>query len=133
MVGREPTVVIDCAHNSAGAEALRSGLAGLPHKRLFLVIGIMADKDIGGIASRLVPIADHIIVTMACTERAAALETLYKGFQSYGKPVEMVAGVARACEAALLLANADDLVCVAGSLHTAGEARGYLMDDRVRG
>jgi dihydrofolate synthase / folylpolyglutamate synthase len=133
VVKREPTVVIDCAHNPAGADALRSALVGFPYKRLFLVIGIMADKDIRGIISRLVPLAHRVIVTMARTERAATIDALYRDIQPYGKPVETVEGVTHACEAALSMADADDLVCVAGSVHTAGEARAFLLDERVRG
>jgi len=133
VVGREPTVVIDCAHNPAGAEALRRALTDLPHKRLFLIIGIMADKDIRGIVSRLIPIADRVIVTAARTERAAPVDLLCGHLQPYGKPLESVEGVARACEAALSMADSDDLICVAGSLHTAGEARTYLVDERGGG
>ncbi len=133
VVRRDPTVIIDCAHNLAGAGALRDALTALSCKRLFLVIGVMADKDIRGIVSRLVPIADRIIVTTARTDRAATVDALYAAFKPYEKPVEAVEGVTHACYAALSMADTDDLICVAGSVHTAGEARGFLLDAGVRG
>src|SRR3989304_1460065 len=62
-----------------GAAVLKHALQReFNYKRLFLILGIMADKDIKGIISALAPIADTVILTCPKTERAASLEMLYK-------------------------------------------------------
>ncbi|MFQ5586269.1 MAG: bifunctional folylpolyglutamate synthase/dihydrofolate synthase [Thermodesulfobacteriota bacterium] len=133
VVRRAPTVVIDCAHNPAGAMVLRNALEEFTYRRLLLVLGVMADKDIGSITSRIVPLADRIIVTRAQTERAATVDALREKVARYGKPVEAVEDVAHACEAAMSRANDGDLICIAGSIFIAGEARRFMMGGEVRG
>ncbi|HLO25419.1 MAG TPA: folylpolyglutamate synthase/dihydrofolate synthase family protein, partial [Geobacteraceae bacterium] len=49
MFGDAPRVILDGAHNAAGAEALAEAMADVPHDRLFLVVGVMEDKDAEGI------------------------------------------------------------------------------------
>ena len=127
VLGREPTVLVDCAHNPAGADALKDALPRFLYKRLFLVIGIMADKDIKRITANLVPLADRVIVTRAASERAAAVDLLVKAVRPYGKPVEVVEEVPRACGVALSMAARDDLVCITGSVYVAGEARLFMV------
>ena len=79
IVSKRPLIVLDCAHNPAGAAVLKHALQReFNYKRLFLILGIMADKDMKGIISTLAPIADTVILTRPKTERAASLEMLYK-------------------------------------------------------
>jgi dihydrofolate synthase/folylpolyglutamate synthase len=128
-VKRRPTVIIDCAHNPAGADALKNAITSIRFKRLFLILGIMEDKDIRGIVSRCAPLAHKIFITMPKTERAASVETLKKYIKPYSKTVVSIEDVAEACNAAISNADDDDLVCVAGSIFTAGEARNILISE----
>ena len=64
MVSSSPRVVLDGAHNPAGALVLKESLEKEFHfRRLILLIGILKDKDIQGILRTLSPLADHIILS----------------------------------------------------------------------
>jgi len=91
--------------------------------KMILVLGIMADKDIKGIVSKLAPLAHTVILTRPKTERASSLEILYKTIKPYTSKVELVEDVADACRTAISMANADDMICISGSVFTVGEAR----------
>ncbi len=144
-ISKKPLIVLDCAHNPAGAAVLRDALENrFNYKRLFLVLGIMADKDIKGILSRLAPIADMVILTRPQLERAASLDLLYKHVPAclplqavsrgikrgkagqYADRVRRIEGVKDACLYAMAKATVDDMICVTGSVFTVGEAREAL-------
>jgi dihydrofolate synthase/folylpolyglutamate synthase len=127
ILSKRPLVVLDGAHNPAGAASLKNALFSLKKKRLILVIGIMSDKDMGGILKELIPSADLVIVTKPKGERSATLPALLHAASRYGKPVAGVESVKDACKKALSLASPADCVCVTGSLFTVGEAREYLL------
>jgi dihydrofolate synthase/folylpolyglutamate synthase len=108
-------VLLDGAHNPHASRVLRAALqSGFPRRGLFLVLGILGDKDarsiLGDLSARALPPRE--------------LESLV-GDASQA-PVEVVPEVGAALEAALSSAGAEDLVCVTGSLTTVGEARGWL-------
>ncbi|MEK6599576.1 MAG: folylpolyglutamate synthase/dihydrofolate synthase family protein [Deltaproteobacteria bacterium] len=135
-ISKKPLIVLDCAHNPAGAAVLRDALGNrFNYKRLFLVLGIMADKDIKGILSKLAPIADMVILTRPRLERAASLDLLYKHVPAcikrgkagrFADGVRRIEGVKDACLYAMAQATADDMICVTGSVFTAGEAKKAL-------
>lgn len=126
VVGKSPLVLLDAAHNPAGAKALASALAGLTFKRLILVLGIMADKDIAGILEALAPMAAMLIATSPETDRAASAESLKIKALKYGKPVIIASDVKNACCMAIETASSDDAVCVTGSIFTVAEAKRYF-------
>ncbi len=126
VLGKRPLLIIDAAHNPSGARTLKEALEGFKYRRLILVLGIMADKDIDGILKELAPSADSVILTTPRTERAAGLDDLLERLAPYNKKAMTVSSVARACGVALKEAGAGDAVCIAGSIFTAGEARKYL-------
>lgn len=129
-IGGNPLIVLDCAHNPSGASVLKDALLKeFIYKRLFLVIGIMADKDIKGILSKLVPLSDIVILTRPKIMRATTLDMLYK---LTAKKIEvekilLIEEVRDACKKALSMANGDDMVCITGSVFTVGEARDFLV------
>ncbi|MBI2400549.1 MAG: bifunctional folylpolyglutamate synthase/dihydrofolate synthase, partial [Deltaproteobacteria bacterium] len=127
ILSRRPLVVLDGAHNPAGAASLKNALSSLKKKRLILVIGIMSDKDMNGILKELVPASDLVIATKPKGERSATLPALTQAASKYGKPVIGVESVKEACKKALSLASHTDCVCVTGSLFTVGEGREYLV------
>lgn len=141
-ISKKPLIILDCAHNPAGAAVLRDALLDLRMKnknnksKIILVLGVMADKDIKGILSILVPIADMAILTRPQIERAASLDLLYKHVPAYIKlekagrykdRVRLIEGVKDACLYAMAEAAADDMICIAGSVFTAGEAKKALQ------
>jgi dihydrofolate synthase/folylpolyglutamate synthase len=64
-------VILDAAHNPAGAVALASYLAGLSTGPMPLVFGAMNDKDIDGMFGALLPAVSALVLTRASTPRAA--------------------------------------------------------------
>lgn len=126
-VGKRPLVLLDAAHNPAGAKALGAFLEKLPRKRLSLVIGVMNDKDIKGIFKELLPFADTVYLASPALERSAPVELLERFALPYKKRVISTGSVKEACRLAIKEAGPKDAVCVAGSIFTVGEARGYLV------
>ena len=147
ILSERPLIVLDCAHNPAGADVLRDALLDLRFaiddlrmknknnnskienrkSKIILVIGIMADKDIKGILSRLAPIADMIMLTRPKLERAASVDMLYKKVAPYADRIELLENVHDACSLALSLADAGDMLCITGSVFTVGEARDFFI------
>jgi len=117
---REPLVILDGAHNPAGARALAASLrAYFPGRPVTFVIGVLADKDAGGILAALRPLAARVILTAATNPRAATPEAL-RPLLPAGARVD----TARSPQAALAMAIAEDplgIVCVAGSLSLIGD------------
>jgi dihydrofolate synthase/folylpolyglutamate synthase len=128
LVHREPTVVLDGAHNPHGARASAAALEeSFGFRELVLVVACLDDKDISGILGAFRTAASHVIVTRADAPRAATLERMHElaveVWDGTGTPVE----VAQDVDAALTLAHdvvgEGDGILVAGSLHAVGSAR----------
>ncbi len=127
LLGRNPRVLLDGAHNSGAARVLQKALQdGFPRRKLLLVMGIMADKDIGPMMGYLLPLADRVILTRPRLDRAASLATLRLGAAPYQKPIVEIEEVGAAVEYALSHAGDEDLILITGSLFTVGEARSHL-------
>jgi dihydrofolate synthase/folylpolyglutamate synthase len=127
VAGRQPTIVLDGAHNPAAAEALADALREFfTWKRLHLVISISANKDVAAIAGRLAPLADIAYAARNESERTGAALPIAEAFGAHGTRVTTHASVAEALEAARAEAAPDDLICVTGSLYTVADARRAL-------
>ena len=121
---KRPPVLLDGAHNNAGIIALRKALQQeYTYKRLIIVLGIMADKDLRGMLHKLAPLADHIILTRPKYERAAEPETLGAMAGKFADRIELIRSVPLALRRAMTLATAEDLVVVTGSLYFIGEVK----------
>jgi dihydrofolate synthase/folylpolyglutamate synthase len=117
---RDPIVILDGAHNPAGARALAASLrAYFPGRPVTFAIGILADKDAGGILSALAPLAAGIVLTASGNPRAAPPETL-RALLPAGLPVEVAPSPSEALARATAEA-AGGIVCVAGSLSLIGD------------
>jgi dihydrofolate synthase/folylpolyglutamate synthase len=125
VVHRDPLVVVDGAHNDDSAEKLAAALpAVFSYRRLILVLGVSADKDLDAIAAALVPAAAAVIVTRSSHPRSAAPEALAAAVRPYlAGTLTLTSDVDAALEGALALAGPDDLVCITGSLFVAAAAR----------
>jgi dihydrofolate synthase/folylpolyglutamate synthase len=123
---RQQTVVLDSAHNDSSARLLRSALAHyFPGKPLRLVIGISSDKDAAGILAELLPGAQRVLLTRSRHFRAAEPDELAQAAARY-LPINCIDVVPTAPEAlaqALVQAEPDAVICLAGSLFIAGEGR----------
>jgi len=122
-------VLLDGAHNPAGARVLRAFLEeARPARpaRLILILGILSDKDIDGILAELVPLADEVVLTRPDYDRAEPPAGLKRRLVSFSVRSSVQEPVEEAVRYAQSVATAADLICVTGSLYTIGEARSYL-------
>ncbi len=135
-VRRGPLVVVDAAHNPAGAAAAAAGLSeAFPATRLVGVVGVMADKDAEGIMAELEPVLDEVVVTSARGVRAMAAEDLGEvaaGVMGEDR-VHVRPDLSDAIDTAIALAEAvpggDEVasgVVVTGSVYLVAEARTLL-------
>ena len=131
MVSSSPRVILDGAHNPAGALVLKESLEKeFQYQNLILLIGIMKDKDIPSMLHLLAPLAHHIIFTKPHTDRATAPSLLKKALGQNGKKAEIAEDLREAIERGLSLTQEEDLLCITGSLYTVGEARAYFHPKR---
>ncbi len=132
VMHRSPFVVIDGAQNRESAQRLREAVdAYFEDRRLVLVFGASADKDIVGMFNELLPRASAVITTQAVHPRAADPDELAEQVRGQGftGPVESVGPVHRALTRARELAGGDDVVLATGSLFVVSEARAALTGD----
>jgi len=125
-----PIIVIDGAHNPAGARALAATIRQvLPGRRILLVLGLLADKDVEGYLPLVLPpeLAEVTAVWTCPPEspRAMSPEELARRVRlaSPSLPVTATTDVGQALRQAMAAATPADVVCVAGSLYQVGLAR----------
>ena len=128
LVSREPRIVLDGAHNPGAMKVLSRILPRVfSYNRLFLVIGIMQDKDISGILSPIVPMADRVFLTRAEYNRSAAPELLFSLVKKNQRKCRVFPDLGQSLDQARIEAADGDLICVTGSLFVVGEARNLIL------
>jgi dihydrofolate synthase/folylpolyglutamate synthase len=124
IISQNPFLVIDCAMNGDSARKLHQALAEyFPGRSIVLVFGSSRDHDYEAMLRELLPIARYTIVTQSTSFKATTPETLAQTAQDLGHNVAINPNVPEALQAALAIANEHDLICVAGSLFIAADAR----------
>ncbi|AXH36249.1 bifunctional folylpolyglutamate synthase/dihydrofolate synthase [Humibacter sp. BT305] len=113
LVGTEPTVLVDAAHNPGGAEALAQAVGEyFTFGRVIVVLAVLQGKDVEGIVRALDPIAAEFVITSSASERAI-------------DPDELAAAVVRIVGA--------DRVSVQPDLESALDEARDLADDAEQG
>lgn len=131
VISEDPLVIIDGAHNEAGAQALQETMAQhFAGKKILLVAGILADKEIDSIVKFLTKITDHIIVTEPDNPRKLAAEKLAEHVVDFGVAAEAVSDVEAAVHRAKELADDYDVILFAGSLYLIGDVRRLWRNER---
>lgn len=134
VVRRSPTVVLDAAHNPAGALATAEAVREFfDFTKLVGVFAAMADKDVRGMLEALEPVLAEVVVTQSASPRAMPADDLAKVAVEVfgGDRVEVTPRLDDALDNAVALAEEDgDLagagVLVTGSIVTVAEARTLL-------
>ncbi|HUL71974.1 MAG TPA: folylpolyglutamate synthase/dihydrofolate synthase family protein [Vicinamibacterales bacterium] len=122
---RGRTVIVDGAHNPAGARALASYLVETYGRRLPLVVGVMRDKKIDAMLEAFAPAASHFVFTAAAGSRAAAPHELAAIARGVAPDVPIVE-IASPADALAHAVTLGDPIVVAGSLYLAGEVRARI-------
>lgn len=130
VFGDGPPIVLDGAHNAFSAAVLAETVrAAFQYRRLFLVLGIAADKAVREVVGLLAPLAYQVFATAAPSPRALAPAELARAVrQVTGSRVSEVADPLDALEQARKEAGPEDLIVIAGSFYLAGELRPALRE-----
>jgi dihydrofolate synthase/folylpolyglutamate synthase len=134
VVRRGPTVIIDAAHNPAGATALADALSeAFAFTHLIGVVAVLSDKDAAGILRALEPVLDQIVVTQNDSPRRLGVDELGAlAMEIFGEDrVTVTRDLSDGLDAGIRLAEEADTyaasgVIVTGSVVTAGHARAML-------
>lgn len=129
IVRREPTLILDVAHNPHAAGYLAGRLATLPRKggKVRAVVGMLSDKDIAGTLACLSELVDEWYCAPLDGPRGASVELLAQ----YLTEPRQFADVETAWRQAMQDADIQDIVIVCGSFHTVAQVMAAL--DEMRG
>ncbi len=130
VLGEDPWLVVDGAHNVASARALAETLRTcLPPVPRTLVFGTTRDKDMAGQLQALLPLAEVVIATRYVENaRAIPPEEIADAIRALDdRAVHLAAGPAEALALARRLTPPGGLICVTGSLFLAAEARALAL------
>ncbi|HEX8948602.1 MAG TPA: folylpolyglutamate synthase/dihydrofolate synthase family protein [Dissulfurispiraceae bacterium] len=147
LVSEDPPIMVDGAHNPDAATALSGFIRQhLSDRRLILVMGVMADKDVGGILKPLLPLASEVIFTAPNYGRAASPATLAGHAAAQGiSHIRTASTVREAIEFATriseelntgnssLITAHPPLILITGSFYTIGEAMEVLGEKATLG
>ena len=123
VVGHEPTIVVDGAHNGDSMHKLIEALrATFSWHRLIVVLATNQDKDQEGIVRELAAV-DELVLTRVKNPRATPVDTLHQVCEQYVPHVKVheTDESNEAMNLASDLAGKDDLICATGSLYLVGE------------
>ncbi|MGD8990539.1 MAG: folylpolyglutamate synthase/dihydrofolate synthase family protein [Desulfobacterales bacterium] len=124
IVCEHPLVILDGAHNLIAARHLAKYLAeNLAGRRITLVIGILDDKPYRSMLNSLLPKCSRAMITRAQTGRALEPEKLYPIAKKFIADVRIIPNVVAAAKYAIETADANEVICIAGSLYVVGEAK----------
>jgi dihydrofolate synthase/folylpolyglutamate synthase len=130
-------ILLDVAHNPAGAWTLRAALGQLPDDLpRTLLFSCLRDKDLREMSQILLPLFDasspdrpndHVVLAPIDSPRAATLEDLAAAARDLEVPVETTASLQEALARARELTPANGLIVATGSVYLIGELRSLIL------
>ena len=133
IIYRDPTVIVDAAHNPHGMSALCNTITTeFDFEGIFGVLALLGEKDVDGILRELEPVVDRLVVTANQSPRSLSADDLYDhavkifGAERTFKESDLRSALTFAMEQCTLVNQTSDgvsAVVVAGSFITAAEAR----------
>ena len=127
LIPGNPGVLLDGAHNPAGAAAIAAYLDEFAAKPITIVFGAMRDKNLEEMAGILFDRANTLILTQPANARAADIEVLREIATCVRRSPNIFSEPARAIELARRKTSPAGLICVTGSLYLIGELRPLLV------
>jgi dihydrofolate synthase/folylpolyglutamate synthase len=129
-VSGQPEVLLDAAHNPAGAATLATFLRRFHDgRRIHLIYGSSRDKAVEEAAAILFPQASRVTLTRSRVARGVRPETLLDLVDHHHNSIDLAPSTEQALSRAREAAGPDDLIVVAGSIFLVGEARDLLVAD----
>ncbi|HHX60854.1 MAG TPA: bifunctional folylpolyglutamate synthase/dihydrofolate synthase [Epulopiscium sp.] len=134
MIQKEPTIVIDGAHNEESARAFIASLQSITKaSKVYMLIGVLKGKDYKTILNLLVPFAHTVIVTQSSHGRALPAEKLYDEISKMEKRPNLILeqDLITAYEVGRKLLTEEPqetILCCLGSLYLVGELKQFLKN-----
>ena len=132
LVRTEPAILLDGAHNPAGAKTLALSLKSeFSDKPLVGLLAVLSDKDVVGLLFELADCFHTVVVTASSSNRSLEVESLAAvASQNLQARTESVSGVQDALERARTIAREiDGMVVVAGSISLVGDVLQILQEE----
>ncbi|MDD2190298.1 MAG: bifunctional folylpolyglutamate synthase/dihydrofolate synthase [Eubacteriales bacterium] len=130
LLRRDPYMIIDGAHNEAGADALATVTHELfPDSRILMVIGMLADKKIDRLLAKFGSITQDFVATEPNNPRKLSAVDLCKQIQAAGMEGIAIKKPKDACSHVKSLSDYD-VIIFAGSLYLIGEVRVILNNEK---
>jgi dihydrofolate synthase/folylpolyglutamate synthase len=124
ILGKDPVFVLDGAHNPHGmagtVESLKQHFDG---KKIHFLVGAMADKDVKGMMSMLLPLAADFIAVRPDNDRAMSAEDLKNLLTEIGASAEKSDSIQDGVKSLIEKAGKDGICACLGSLYFSGEIR----------
>jgi dihydrofolate synthase / folylpolyglutamate synthase len=128
VLGQNPLVVVDGAHNGHSIERLLAALhTYLHYNRVILVFGVSTTHTPLDLLEAIATVADSLILTQSIHSKAHPVADLASYARSLGYQPQIGSTVAQSLEMALTEAQPNDLVLITGSLFVVAEARAAWM------
>lgn len=119
-----PITIIDGAHNPAGAKALKDAVGSFcTDKKILMVIGVLADKDVKGMMDHFTDMTEDFIVTQPDNPRRLKAESLADMLRSRGCTCIEAPDIKQAYKEACQRKDKYDVIIYAGSLYMIGKVR----------
>ena len=127
FVAPNPDILLDGAHNPAGARALARYLGRFfPNRRIWMIYGAMRDKAVEEVTGILFPLASELIFPVLDSSRALRPEALVE-LAGRGQIAPSIAGAMEILKHRAEQEDiSDDVAVITGSLYLVGEARAYF-------
>ena len=133
IMEKEPFVILDGAHNPGGAKALKETvLRHFKDKKILMVTGILADKEVEEVLDSFMDITKDFIATEPDNPRKLPAEELTEKMQKRGGHVHCFSKAEEAVSCAQGLYEAYDVILFTGSLYLIGKIRGLINEKGVR-
>ena len=123
VIQDSPLVIFDVSHTPEGAKVAVEELLKIKRGHTTVVLGVLNDKDLDGIAQEFAKVSDAVIASMPRTSRAFTAEQVRDVMVRYCGDVSINDDVGESLGLALGRSEKGDTVIVAGSLYTVGEAK----------
>jgi dihydrofolate synthase/folylpolyglutamate synthase len=128
VISRDPLILLDGGHNPAEAAALAHTLGMLRGRNIHCVVGMMADKDVEGTISQVLPLCASVTAVTPDYPRAMAASELAGLARKYCAGVTVSENTEETIRSLCSRLSGDDVLLACGSLFLAGEIRPILLD-----
>jgi dihydrofolate synthase/folylpolyglutamate synthase len=130
--GGKRQILLDGAHNAAGATVLAAYLKNLKTPTLHWLVGVKNDKNFHEILAAILPLTTRLYAVAPPEVKATEPEKLVTVARQANVPAQAFTSVAEGLQAARSTCHPDDMILVAGSLFLVGAVRELLCKEEER-